>query len=58
MGEQPYIYIVSENDALPLEYKLENRRVLSQADVSDFIGDAALKRFLSPKESYRKLFFG
>ena len=48
MGEQPYIFAVSENDALPLEYKLENRQPLRQADVSDFIGDAALKRFLGP----------
>ena len=34
---------VSENDALSLEYKLVNRDALRQADISDFIGDAALK---------------
>ena len=38
---------VSENDALSLEYKLMNRDTLRQADIADFIGDAALKGFLS-----------
>ena len=41
-----YISDVSDNDALSLEYKLLNRHALREADVSDFIGDSALKGFL------------
>ncbi len=35
-----YIFDVSENDALPLEYKLDNRQPLRQVDVTDFINNS------------------
>jgi len=37
---------VGENDALPLEYKRQNRHLLKQANISDFVGDAALECFI------------
>ncbi|MCY4000505.1 MAG: hypothetical protein OXF06_13385 [Bacteroidetes bacterium] len=39
---------ISDNDALPLEYKRNNRHHVRQAKVSDFVGETALKHFLSP----------
>lgn len=40
------------NDALSLEYKLSYRKAMRQAHLSDFIGNAALKRFLSTHISH------
>ena len=37
---------ISENDALSLEYKLLYGCPTRHADISDFIGDSALQRFL------------
>ncbi len=42
----------SENDALSLEYKLANRDPLRQANLSDFVGEAALKRFVRSEMSH------
>ena len=49
-----HIHGVSANDALPLEHKLLNRQPLRQADVADFIGDAALQRYLRVDEGHLK----
>lgn len=48
---KPYVFDVSDNDALPLEYKLQNRQPRRQADISDFINNAAVERFHASKES-------
>lgn len=45
---------ISENDALPLEYKRENGHPMRQADVRDFVGDTAIKRFLGSDISHVK----
>ena len=45
---------ISKNDALPLEYKLHYRQPRRQADISDFIGDAAIQRALSIYKGYLK----
>lgn len=47
----PYVFEVSANDALPLEYKLQNRQPLRQADVSDFINNAPVERFHASEKS-------
>ena len=41
----------SDNDALPIEYKLANRKPGRQVDISYFIGDASRDRFLRPQVS-------
>ena len=43
---------ISGNDALSLEYKLLYGCPTRYADVSDFIGDAVLQRFLSVDERH------
>jgi len=45
---------ISDNDALPLEYKRNNRHHVRQAKVSDFVGEIALKHFLSPDSFHRQ----
>lgn len=50
MNSKPYVFDVSANDALPLEYKLRNREPLRQVDVSDFIDDSAFVRVHSTDE--------
>ena len=42
----------SENDALSLEYELANRNPLRQANLSDFVGDSALVRFVRSEVSH------
>ena len=41
--------ILGENDALSLEDKLAYRNAGRQVDISHFVGDSALARFLSPE---------
>ena len=43
---------VSANDALSLEYKLANGNPLRQVDVSYFVGDSALNRFVRTHMSH------
>ena len=42
----------SQNDALSLEYKLQNRNPLRQVDIADFVGDSALHRFTGTEVSH------
>lgn len=44
MGDAPYVFDVSANDALPLEYKLRNRKPLRQVDVCDLINNSSFYR--------------
>ena len=44
--------MVGDLDALPLEYKLLNWKPLRQVDVSHFVGDSAIQRFLSTQERH------
>ena len=46
-----YAYPVG-NIGLSSEYELPEAKPLRQMDVSDFIGDTALERFLSPHMSH------
>lgn len=48
---KPYIFDVSENDALPLEYKLNKRNALRNANLSDFVNNTAFMSFISPEKS-------
>ena len=41
---KPYVFDVSDNDALPLEYKLNNWQPLRQADLSDFMDNSVFLR--------------
>ena len=43
---QPINQQIGEMDALPLEYELLDRDAIREANLSNFIGDAALKSFL------------
>lgn len=52
MNLSTHMSSVSDNDALPLEYKLLNWQPLRQVDVAHFIGDAALQSYLSVHESH------
>ena len=48
----PYLEIgVSANDALPLEYKLNNREPRREANLCDFVGESVLDRFTALHES-------
>ena len=45
---------VSENDALPLEHKLNHRQPCRQVDIGHFVGHAALQRFVGSQELHLK----
>lgn len=49
-----FIRDVSDNDALPLEYKLQNRNPFRQVDVSDFVNNTSFFRIYGPEESCLK----
>lgn len=50
-AKDPFVFDVSDNDALPLEYKRQNRDILRQFDLSDIMDNASFARLISPKES-------
>ena len=50
MSDGPYLFEGSANDALPLEYKLQNRHPQRQVNVRDFINNAPLQRVDRPEE--------
>lgn len=54
MRRMSHIPGVFENDALSLEYKLANGDTSRHANITDFIGDAALERFLSTHVFHRQ----
>ena len=52
MSIENKMYAVSQIDALELENQLLNGKPLRQLDLSHFIGDSALQRFLGANERH------
>ena len=47
---KPYVFDISANDALPLEYKLNHRQPTRQANLSDFVDNPMFFRLHRTQE--------